>query len=421
MLGGEGLPMPWSETCAMDERVRMMADVLCGEEPKAAIFARYGVSAKTGYKWLERYRRAGVEGLAERSHAPHRHGLALPEEAVARIVALRERWPHWGPRKLRVKYGELYPDGEAPAASTLGDVLRREGLVEPRARRRRVPPATQPFLSAVAPNEVWCVDFKGWFRTGDGRRCDPFTVSDAHSRYLLCCQAVSPDKAGVRPVLEAAFRAYGLPRAIRSDNGPPFASVGAGGLSALAVWWLKLGIRPERIAPGKPQQNGRHERFHRTLKEAVADPPAATLGEQEARFDAFRREYNEERPHEACNQRPPGTRYAPSPRRYPRALREPAYGADEAMRRVRSNGQIKWGGELIFVSEVLSGECVGVSETGEGEWRVRFGPVELGFIDAKARRLHRRRLRPDRPVDLVEIAGAIPTSPQGQEQQAQAA
>jgi putative transposase len=409
--------MPWTETCAVDERVRMIADLLRREEPNAAVFARYGVSAKTGYKWLRRYQREGAAGLIERSHAPHRHGLALPELTVHRLVALRERWPLWGPRKLRVKYQELYADAAPPAASTIGDLLRREGLVKPRARRRRCPPYTQPFLAVTGPNDVWGLDFKGWFRTGDGRRCDPFTVSDAYSRYLLACQAVRPEEAGVRPVLEAAFCDYGLPQAIRCDNGPPFASTGAGGLSALALWWIKLGIRPERIAPAKPQQNGRHERMHRTLNEATATPPAATLAEQQVRFDAFRREYNDERPHEACDQRPPGTRYAPSPRPYPCALQEPAYGADEAVRRVRSNGQIKWGGELIFVSEVLAGECVGVRETEDGEWRVRFGPVELGFIDGNTRRLNRRSLRPSsRPVDLMEIAAAIPTTPQAQKQ-----
>ena len=240
-------------------------------------------------------------------------------------------------------------------------------------------------------------------------------MSDAFSRYLVRCQGVSPDQAGVRPVLEAAFCDSGLPQAIRSDNGPPFAATGAGGLSALALWWIKLGIRPERIAPAKPQQNGRHERMHRTLKQATASPPAASLTAQQARFDAFRRESNEERPHEACGQRPPASVYAPSPRPYPRRLRDPVYGADEAVRRVRSRGQIKWGGELVFVSEVLVGEPVGVSETEDGEWRVRFGPVELGFIDRARRRLHRRPLRPARPVDLLDRAGALPTTPQAQQ------
>lgn len=408
--------MPWRETCAMDERVRMMGELLSGEEPHAAVFARYGVSAKTGYKWLGRYRAQGAAGLVERSHAPHRHGRVVAPDLVEQIVALRERWPHWGPRKLRVKLGELVPAAALPAASTIGEVLRREGLVTPARRRRRCPAYGQPFLAAAAPNDVWCLDFKGWFRTGDGRRCDPLTVSDAQSRYLLCCRAVSPDEAGVRPVLEAAFCEHGLPRALRSDNGPPFASTGAGGLSALAVWWIKLGIRPERIAPGKPQENGRLERLHRTLKQAVASPPAATLLEQQRRFEGFRREYNQERPHEACAQCPPASVYAASPRSYPRPLREPVYGAEAALRRVRSNGQIKWGGALIFVSEVLVGEWVGVSETEAGEWAVHFGPVALGYLDVKARRLHRRPLRPGRPVDLLEIAGAIPTTPQVQHQ-----
>jgi hypothetical protein len=243
-------------------------------------------------------------------------------------------------------------------------------------------------------NDVWSVDFKGWFRTGDGRRCDPLTVSDAFSRYLLACRSVRrPDHDHVRPVFEALFCEFGLPGAMRHDNGPPFATVAAGGLSQLALWWLKLGIRSERIAPGKPQQNGRHERMHATLKQATADPPAATLGAQQRRFNDFRRDFNEERPHEALGQKPPASLYAASPRAYPCPLREPVYAPDQAVRRVRSNGEIKWGGELVFISEVLAGEPVGIAETEGGAWRVCFADVELGFIDARTGTL-RRQPRP---------------------------
>jgi len=383
--------MPWSETCAMDERVRFVGEALGGEETMTELCASYGISRKTGYKWLERYRQDGVEGLKERPRAPHEHGLARPHELVAAVLALKERWPLWGARKLRVKLAQQHPDWQVPAVSTIGDWLQREGLTRGRRRRRRCPPYTQPFVGVSAPNDLWATDFKGWFRTGDGRRCDPLTVSDGWSRYLLGCQAVErPDHEHVEPVFEALFCEFGLPNAIRTDNGPPFASVGAGGLSRLSVWWLKLGITVERIDPGKPQQNGRHERMHGTLKEATAKPPAATIPAQQRSFDAFRRDFNEERPHEALGQQPPAWHYAASTRRYPCAPREPVYDADHAVRRVRSNGEIKWGGELVFVSEVLVGEPVGIAETETGDWRVCFADVELGFIDRRTHKLCRR-------------------------------
>src|SRR6516162_1175579 len=247
--------MPWKETCRMDQRTQFIARVLAGEDEMTVLCREYGISRKTGYKWLGRYLSEGAAGLRERSHAPLRHGQAHDVAVVQAVLELRERWRHWGPKKLRVKLSELHPEMAVPAASTIGDWLRREGLVERLPGRRRCPAYTRPFAAVAAANDVWCTDFKGWFRTGDGRRCDPFTLSDAHSRYLLRCQAVArPDEANVRPIFEAAFREHGLPLAIRSDNGPPFASPGAGGLSRLAVWWLKLGIRPERIVAGKPQQ-----------------------------------------------------------------------------------------------------------------------------------------------------------------------
>jgi len=271
-----------------------------------------------------------------------------------------------------------------------------------------------------AANDVWCPDFKGWFRTGDGRRCDPFTLTDAHSRYLLRCQAVArPDEENVRPIFAAAFKEHGLPLAIRSDNGPPFASAGVGGLSRLAVWWIKLGIRPERIVAGKPQQNGRHERVHRTLNQETATPPAASLPAQQERFDAFRTIYNNERPHEALGQQTPASLYAPSPRPYPHRVEDPHYGDEVAVRRVRSNGQIKWAGELIFVGEALIGEPVGILETEGGDWLVRYAEIELGYIHPQRRRLSPRPLRGEasRPGDLREIAAAIPTTPQAQQPQ----
>ena len=274
--------------------------------------------------------------------------------------------------------------------------------------------------TACEPNAVWCADFKGWFRTGDGRRCDPLTISDAMSRYLLRCEAVAqPDGAHVRPAFEAAFCEFGLPFAIRTDNGPPFASVAAGGLSQLAVWWIKLGVRPERIDPGKPQQNGRHERMHRTLKADAANPPAATLEEQQRRFDDFRAIYNEERPHEALDFATPASLYRAAEHVFPGPLREPDYPDDCAVRRVRSNGEIKWAGDLVFISEALVGEPVAIEETEQGEWLVRYAHLELGRID-KSGRLQRRKLpNPAAACGLADNAARCPQGPQDRKQQHQ--
>jgi transposase InsO family protein len=421
MVGREDLPMPWKATCAMDERMRFV--IAAGEEGAVMtdVCEHYAVSRTTGYKWLARYRRDGVEGLKDRSRAPLQHGRARPEGVFEAVLGLRERYRHWGPRKLRAKLAELQPDLDVPAASTIGDWLCREGLTHRQARRRRSPPSTQPFAAVTAANDVWGVDFKGWFCTGDGARCDPLTITDAFSRSLLRCRGViRPDHEQVRPIFEAAFAEFGLPKAIRSDNGAPFASTGAGGLSALALWWIKLGIAPERIKPGKPQQNGRHERMHRTLKAEAASPPAATLKEQQERFDRFRREFNEERPHEALGQKTPASFYVASSRPYPCALREPVYDQAAAVRKVRSSGEIKWNGEFVFVSQVLIGEPVGIAETESGEWRVTYAHVELGFIDPKRNRLYRRPPAASSSpacgnVDNAEEA--LPTVPQAQQQQ----
>lgn len=382
--------MPWQESCAMDERVKFVIEVAQAEESMAELCRRYGISRKTGYKWLARSGVEGLGGLADRSCAAHHHPNQTPAELEAEILQLRAERPHWGPRKLLWRLQQLWPDRAWPSRSTVAELLRRSGLSASRRRRPASSPG-QPFSGVDGPNATWCIDFKGWFRTGDGSRCEPLTLSDAFSRYLLRCQVVgSTGWAEVRPLLEAAFRAYGLPRAIRSDNGPPFAGRGLGGLSRLSVWWLRLGIRLERTDPGSPQQNGRLERLHRTLKAETASPAAATLRAQQCRFDGFRVDYNEHRPHEALGMATPGSCYEPSQRSYPSRLPEFEYPDDWQLRRVKQNGEIGFCGPL-FVSEVLSGETVALSPVDGRHWILYFGPLPLAILDQYCCRLLTRR------------------------------
>jgi len=380
----------------MDQRMALVADWLREEWTVTELARRYGVVPKTVYKWVDRYQADPCGGLGERSRAPHAHGRATGATVRAAVLTLRQQHPTWGPKKLRAVLQRRHPEQPWPAASTIGDLVRRAGLSQPQRRTRYVVPLTQPLAAAVAPNEVWTADFKGWFRTTDQTRCDPLTVADACSRHVLCCRIVPPTECGVRPWFERTFRTYGLPRALRTDNGPPFATTGAGRLSHLAVWWLKLGIQLDRIDPGHPEQNGRHERFHLTLQQETTSPPAATPAQQQRRFDRLRWVFNHERPHEALGQQPPATVYVPSPRPYPARLEEPWYDATHQVRRVKETGQIRWHGDLIFVSEAVRGELVGVAETERGDWTVRFMHLELGRIDRQTRRFtpawHGRRV-----------------------------
>ena len=381
--------MPFVESCAMDQRIRFISDHLSGEWSVTELCERYEISRKTGYKWIGRYNDAGAAGLAERSRAPLEHGRATPAALVEAIVELRRRRPHWGPRKLIAKLRDGSPDAAWPSASTAGEWLKRSGLVSGRRVVRRVPRRLGELTAPDRPNHVWATDHKGWIRLRDGTRVEPLTVTDGFSRYLISlAPTTSTRQAEARPLFERAFREYGLPEVIRSDNGPPFAATSVCGLTALTAWWAKLGIRHERIDPGHPQQNGQHERFHGTLLEAMV-PASADLAAQEGRFAAFARDYNEERPHEALGQRPPARLYEPSPRPLPAKLAEPDYPAEAAVRRVRSNGEIKWQGGLIFISEVLIGEPVSVEETEAGGSRVRYYDLPLGWIDRRTERLCR--------------------------------
>lgn len=380
----------------MDQRVACVADWLRHEWTMTELAERYAISRKTGYKWLDRYETDPEYGLAERSRAPKAHGRAMGGAEREAVLALRHAHPRWGPKKLRAILRERQPRVAWPAASTMGDLLRREGVSEPRRRTRYVVPLTQPLAAARAPNDVWSADFKGWFRTVDQTRCDPLTVTDACSRFVLCCRIVAPSERGVRPWFERTFREYGLPRAMRTDNGSPFATTGAGQLSHLAVWWLKLGIQLDRIDPGHPEQNGRHERFHLTLQEETTAPPAPTPRAQQRRFDRMRVEFNTLRPQEALEQQPPARWYTPSARPYPARLEDPWYDATHQVRRVKETGQINWHGDVVFVSEAVRGELIGLAETERGDWTVRFMHVELGRVDRQTRHFtpawHRRRV-----------------------------
>lgn len=402
-------------TCAVEERMRFVMAVEERQESFAAICRRFGVSRKSGYKWLERYEEAGVAGLSDRSRAPHHHPHGIAADVFDRCLEVRRAHPSWGPLKVRAYLRRRYPSKDWPVASTIGSLFDREGLTVKRKVRRRSPPSSAPFAHCGAANEVWCIDFKGWFVTGDGSRCEPLTLTDAYSRYLLRCQALKrTDTDHVWPVLDAAFREFGLPVYLRSDNGSPFASIGAGGLSRLSVRLIKAGVTPQRIEPGKPQQNGRHERMHLTLLQDTASPPARTLREQIKRLQAFQRLYNEERPHQALDDDTPADRYDASPRRYDGVLREPGYGADHRVRRVRHNGEIKWNGSTIYINEALAGEPVGLVED-EGSWIVSYAQIHLGVIPHRGDRLQKQKRKACGLVDNAK--GRCPQGPQDQQQQ----
>jgi transposase InsO family protein len=381
--------MPFKETCPVEERIAMFRDYDTGAFTVAGLCQRYGVSRETFYVWKRRRDGGDERWFEERSRAPEHRPHATAQAQVAEIVAMRARFPRFGAKKILSKLEEKRPNVAWPAASTIGDILKRQGLILARERRRRPVPVGETVAGASAPNGEWSIDFKGWFRTRDGQRCDPLTVEDTATRYLVETRIVAPTWASVRLVMERVFAEVGLPEAIRSDNGSPFGSTGAGGLSSLSVWWLKLGIEPRYIRPASPQDvmpeacfqhDGRHERMHRTLKEETACPPAATLQEQQARFDVFRRRYNEERPHEALGQTPPARHWRLSARQLPRRLDEPWYDADHQVRRVRPPGTIKWRGEEVFIGEALAGELVGLAELESGGHMVRFCGRDLGVI-----------------------------------------
>jgi putative transposase len=407
--------MGWMETCPVDERLRFVMAVESGEEPFAAICRSFGTSRRVGYKWWTRWLEEGVEGLKDRSRAPLSHPQAISREVAEACLAVRRRHPTWGPVKVKARLEREAPEAQWPSASWMGELFDREGLTVKRRLRRRGPPSSAPFGDVSRPNGVWCMDWKGWFLTGEGAHCEPFTLLDAASRYLLRCQTLArSDGEHLWPVLEAALREFGLPDKIRSDNGPPFASCGAGGLSKLSVKLIKAGVTPDRIERGKPQQNGRLERLHLTLLQDTASPPAKSLRAQIERFAEFQRVYNEERPHAALDGASPADVYETSPRRWDGVLREPEYGPDHIVRRVRCNGEIRWRGGYVYLSCALVGEPVGLVEGPDDVWTVVYGPITLGRLDRKGERLQRPKRR---ARGLVDNPDGLSTTPQAQPQQ----
>lgn len=366
----------------MDERVHFISVVNESDEDFTAICARFGISRKTGYKWVARYEAGGPAALVERRPVAHECPHRTPEDVVHRIIELRKEHPTWGPKKLRARLETLGLES-IPAPSTIGDALKKHGLIRPRRRRVHPPMHAMPIAGTELPNDTWCVDFKGHFAVGDKQRCHPLTLTDHTTRYLLKCEGLEkPDELSVRPHFERAFQEFGLPNRMRSDNGPPFASIGIGGLTALSVWWIKLGIVPERIEPGHPEQNGRHERMHRTLKDEVASPPAASMIEQQRRFDVFRRVYNGERPHEALGMKTPLSRYTASRRAMPARPASPEYPDTVKVRKLDPHGRLHFAGQVskVAVSPLLGREPVALEPIDEERWRLYYGPVVLAEV-----------------------------------------
>lgn len=381
--------MPWRECSVMEERLRFVARLLEGEG-MSEVCRAFGISRKTGYKIFNRYQDEGLEALCDRSRRPVRYANQLPEQIERLIVQTKREKPHWGARKVReLLVRKLAGDVRIPAKSTVHAVLDRHGLVSQcRTRKRANKAEGTPLSQAVAPNDLWCTDFKGEFRLGDGRYCYPLTVTDQASRYVLTCEALESTKEA--PVIEAFVRLFkerGLPLAMRSDNGLPFASPnGLYNLSKLSVWWLRLGIAIERIRPGNPQQNGRHERMHLTLKKETTRPPGMNALQQQARFDSFVNEFNHERPHEGLAMRTPAEVYAPSSAAY-EGLPELNYPFHDRDILVTACGRICMMRKRINISIVLAGQRLGIKEVDDGIWLVSFMHYDLGYIDLEQRTL----------------------------------
>ena len=372
--------MPWKECNRMDERLRFVARLLDGDK-MAVVCREFGISRKTGYKIFNRYKDFGIRGLEDRARSPYRHPNKLPFQLETTILRIKREHRSWGAPKIRDKLTKQYPSIKPPAISTIHALLDRHGLVKRRKRRRYKAQGTE-LSDARTPNALWCADYKGQFKLGNRQYCYPLTITDYRSRYLLACEALpSTQESGAFLVFERTFKEFGLPAAIRTDNGIPFSSSHAlFGLSRLSVWWLRLGIAIERIKPGHPEQNGRHERMHLTLKKEATKPPSFNFLQQQSRFDDFIEGYNNERPHQALGGKYPGEVYTPSAREYhyPEAL---GYPFHDRTIQITQCGRICIGKRKIHLSTVFAGQYIGVSEVADGIWLVSFMDYDLGFFD----------------------------------------
>jgi putative transposase len=377
--------MPWRECSKMDERLRFVARLLEGEK-MAELCREFDISRKTGYKIFTRYKDCGLEGLTDRSRRPYRQANRLPFQVETLILSLKREHPSWGAPKIRAKLRKRFPDIKPPAISTVHAVLDRNGLVV-HGRERRYHAQGTTLSAPTSPNDLWCADFKGEFMLTDKRYCYPLTITDFASRYLICCDALASTRAEPAfTVFERAFKDFGLPHSIRTDNGTPFASGSAiFGLSKLSVWWLRLGIGIERIQPGQPQQNGRHERMHLTLKKETTKPAANNFLQQQEKFDRFIECYNQERPHQAIGMHYPGELYQPSPRAY-HGLQPLEYPFHDRTIAVTMCGRVCFGTRKINLSTVFAGQNVGVKEVDEKVWLISFMQYDLGFFDHESNR-----------------------------------
>lgn len=375
--------MPWRIMSTVDERKKFVDEALNIHRHTSFLdlCEQYNISSKTGYKWINRFRNDGNKGLEDLSRKPLTQPTKISNDVKTAIIAIRHQFPKWGPKKIRAELLNYYDNLPAPSEASIGNILSRNHLSNDRIYRRHIA-QTAPLGNCMEPNDTWMYDFKGWFLTGNGQKCEPLTITDGFSRYLLHCQHM-PRKRGcdVWNELEKLFYEYGLPKKIRSDNGPPFASLGVGRLSNIAIKLIKIGITPEWIDPGCPEQNGRHERFHLTLKNETAKPPALTLSLQHEKFIQFKNYYNNRRYHEALNQKTPVTIYSPSSRTWNGKFNAIEYPYPYEVRKVCAGGLISWKGTNFFISETLRGEYVGITEIEVGLMGIYFGPILLGKIN----------------------------------------
>jgi transposase InsO family protein len=372
----------------MDQRTQFIADYLREILSITELCDLYGISRKTAYKWIERYLRQGPAGLEERTRRPQSSPNRTPDEVTQALLEARRRHPSWGGKKLLTLVHTRHPKWDLPHRSTVCDILKRHGMVPKQRNRRHIGHPGKPSSLILAPNDLWSADFKGQFKTGNGRYCYPLTVTDNFSRYLLGCQGLNSTAVEeAKPVFIRLFREFGLPKRIRTDNGVPFATNTLARLSKLSAWWVRLGVMPELIEPGKPQQNGRHERMHRTLKDETTRPPAGSLPAQQRKFNVFIDEFNNQRPHEALDQQTPASRYQRSPREMPDKLAPLVYPDRFEVRYVSANGGIRWNRDWVNVSTVCIGEYVGLEEIGDGIWNVYFGPLKLGRLNERHMRI----------------------------------